>query len=204
MAKRTITLAETPPPAPPHETANEILRAMRSRWKLIAAAMLLGAVAGGLIGLAMPKKYRASTTVAVVPRADAMSPDDQIRGIQALDQRTIVATVAALPSLPDTIAAIQGANGYDVRAVVLPNTNLLRIDVDGANPQHAADLANRVPPILSARTRAIYGLYAVAAVSRAASAELIFPRMDRIIAGGLVVGLIVGFTLAWMLSARRP
>lgn len=204
MAKRTITLAETPPPAPPHETANEILRAMRSRWKLIAAAMLLGAVAGGLIGLAMPKKYRASTTVAVVPRADAMSPDDQIRGIQALDQRTIVATVAALPSLPDTIAAIQGANGYDVRAVVLPNTNLLRIDVDGANPQHAADLANRVPPILSARTRAIYGLYAVVPVSRAAGAELIFPRMDRIIAGGLVVGLIVGFTLAWMLSARRP
>lgn len=210
MAKRAqdtrIELANHPAdPAPVVRAgpAEEVLRAMRARWLLLLAAMLAGALAAWLIGAMQPKKYRASAVVAVVPRADAMpAAEDRIRGIQALDQRTIVATIAALPSMPGVTDAI--ANGYDVRAVVLPNTNLLRIDVDGKDASRAAAIANQVPAILSKRTSAIFGLYAVMPVSAATAGDLIFPRMERIVAGGLVVGLLLGATLAWILASRKP
>jgi capsular polysaccharide biosynthesis protein len=193
--------SQIPPPAR-IGPAEEVLHAIRARWPVIILAMVVGALAAWLIGSMQPKRYRASSVVAVIPRPDALAAEDQIRGIQALDERTIVATIAALPSMPGVTDAIAG--NYSVRAVVLPNTNLLRIDVDGGDPSRAAAIANQVPAVLSTRTRAIFGLYSVVTVSTATGGDLVFPRIERIVAGGLVVGLILGVTLAWILSTRKP
>ncbi len=190
-----------------HGTAEEVLLALRTRWPIIVLATILAALLAWLIGTIQPRRYRASTFAAIVPLADKLDTEEQIRATQALDQRTIVATVAALASMPAVSdAAIPPADkGYSVRAVVLPNTNVLRIEVDGGNAGRAAALANGVPALLSARTGAIFGLYGVSVVSPAHGAELIFPRMERIIAAGLVVGMIIGLTVAWLLTAiRRP
>jgi capsular polysaccharide biosynthesis protein len=140
-----------------------------------------------------------------VPQGQTLAPDDQIRATQALDQRTIIATVAALASMPvvTDVAVTKADQGYDVRAVVLPNTNMLRVEVDGASPARAAAIANSVPAILSARTGTIFSLYGVRMVSPAAGADLVSPRMERIIAAGLVIGLIIGLTLAWITTAVR-
>jgi capsular polysaccharide biosynthesis protein len=190
-----------------HGTAEEVLLALWSRWPVIVLATIVTALAAWLIGSMQPKRYRASTFAAIVPLAEKLGAEDQIRATQALDQRTIVATVAALVSMPVvTDAAIPAAEkGYDLHAVVLPNTNVLRIEVDGANPARAAAIANAVPALLSARTGALFGLYGVKLVSPASNADLIFPRMERILAAGLVIGAIIGLTLAWVLTAmRRP
>ena len=190
-----------------HGTADEVLLALRTRWPVIVLATIIAALLAWLIGTIQPRRYRASTFAAIVPLAEKLGTEEQIRATQALDQRTIVATVAALASMPVvTDAAIPAADkGYSARAVVLPNTNVLRIEVDGPNPGRAAAIANGVPALLSARTGAIFGLYGVNVVSPAAGAELIFPRMERIIAAGLVIGMIIGLTAAWLLTAiRRP
>jgi len=190
---------------PRHGTAEEVLRAIRVRWPILVVFAVVGALLAWLVGSMQPKRYRASTVAAVVPRAELMPAEDQIRGIQALDQRTIVATVAALPELPSIADSLTGGHGYAVRAVVLPNTNLLRIDVDGADPKRAAAIANAVPALLAARTKSIFGLYGVTTVSTASGGELVFPRIERIVAAGLVIGLIIGLTIAWILTAAaRP
>lgn len=190
-----------------HGTADEVLLALRTRWPIIVLATILAALLAWLIGTVQPRRYRASTFAAIVPLAEKLGTEEQIRATQALDQRTIVATVAALVSMPviADVAIPAADRGYSVRAVVLPNTNVLRIEVDGANPGRAAAIANGVPALLSARTGAIFGLYGVNVVSPAAGAELVFPRMERIIAAGLVIGMIIGLTVAWLLTAaRRP
>ncbi|MGZ8710321.1 MAG: hypothetical protein ACXW28_08855 [Thermoanaerobaculia bacterium] len=190
-----------------HGTADEVLLALRTRWPVIVLATILAALVAWLIGTVQPRRYRASTFAAIVPLAEKLGTEEQIRATQALDQRTIVATVAALVSMPVVadVAVPAADKGYSVRAVVLPNTNVLRIEVDGTNPGRAAAIANGVPALLSARTGAIFGLYGVNVVSPAAGAELIFPRMERIIAAGLVIGMIIGLTVAWLLTAiRRP
>lgn len=190
-----------------HGTADEVLLALRTRWPVIVLATILAALVAWLIGTVQPRRYRASTFAAIVPLAEKLGTEEQIRATQALDQRTIVATVAALVSMPAVadVAVPAADKGYSVRAVVLPNTNVLRIEVDGTNPGRAAAIANGVPALLSARTGAIFGLYGVNVVSPAAGAELIFPRMERIIAAGLVIGMIIGLTVAWLLTAiRRP
>lgn len=188
-----------------HGTAEEVLLALRTRWPVIVLATVVAALAAWLVGTMQPKRYRASAFAAIVPLAEKLGTEDQIRATQALDQRTIVATVASLASMPVvTGAAIPAADkGYDLRAVVLPNTNVLRIEVDGASPSRAAAIANAVPALLSARTGALFGLYGVKVVSPAGNADLIFPRMERILAAGLVIGAIVGLTLAWLLTAMR-
>lgn len=194
------------PTATRHGTAEELLAAVRGRWPLIVVITALTALLAYGIGMMQPNRYRASAVAAIIPTIEALpEPADRLRGLQALDQRTIVASVAALTSMPVVAheAIAPGDRGYDLRAVVLPNTNLLRIDVDGANPDRAAAIANRVPSLLAARTRAVYGLYSVATVSPAGSAALIFPRIERIVAAGLVIGLILGLTTAWLLTALR-
>ncbi|HEX6099082.1 MAG TPA: hypothetical protein VF432_22405 [Thermoanaerobaculia bacterium] len=206
MKRTNIVLAESTAPGR-HGTAEEVLLALRTRWPVIVLATILTALAAWLIGAMQPKRYRASTFAAIVPLAEKLGTEEQIRATQALDQRTIVATVASLVSMPViTGAAIPPAEkDYDLRAVVLPNTNVLRIEVDGANPARAAAIANTIPALLSARTGTLFGLYGVKLVSPASDADLIFPRMERILAAGLVIGAIIGLTLAWVLTAmRRP
>lgn len=179
--------------------------ALRTRWPVIVVATVLTVLAAWLFSAAQPKRYRASAFAAIVPLAGRLGAEDQIRATQALEQRTIVGTVAALVSMPViTDAAIPPADrGYDLRAVVLPNTNVLRIEVDGASPARAAAIANAVPALLSARTGALFGLYGVKIVSPASNADLIFPRTGRILAAGLVIGMLIGLTVAWLQTAAR-
>lgn len=193
------------PPAR-HGTAEEVLAAMRSRWLLIAVITALTALIGCGIALMKPNRYRASTVAAIVPSAQALpDPADRLRGLQALDQRTIVASVAAFAAMPMIAGQAKAADdrGYELRGIVLPNTNLLRIEVDGGNPARAAAIANRVPALLQEHTRAVFGLYDVTMVFPATGGELIFPRVWRIVAAGLAIGLMLGVTTAWLLTALR-
>ncbi|HVG25780.1 MAG TPA: Wzz/FepE/Etk N-terminal domain-containing protein [Thermoanaerobaculia bacterium] len=183
--------------------AEELFDAIRSRWPLIAVVALATALMAWLLATMQPNRYRASAIAAVTPATEGYDTD-QIRTVQVLDQKTFIATIAALAETPvvENAAVRPGEHGYSVRAVVLPNTNLLRIDVDGGDPARAADIANRVAPLLSAQARRIFRIYSVTAVSPAASADLIFPRTGRVIAAGIVIGLFLGSTAAWA-AARR-
>lgn len=200
---RTMTPPEVTADSLRRNFADELLRAIRQRWRLIAAITAATAFLAWMVASMQPNRYRASAIAAITPVADDAA--DQVRGVQALSQSTFVATVAALASTPavsnEAIAA--AGKGYSVRAVVVPSTNLIRVEVEGDDAARAAEIANRVAPVLSAHTRRIFQVYGVTPVSPAAPGAVIFPRAERAAAAGVILGLLLGVTIAWATTRAR-
>ena len=193
----------SPSPPPPRNFADDIFAAMRRRWGTIAAIAILATALAWIAAAMQPKKYRAIAMGAVTPIAELTS-SEMIRGVDTLERRVVVASVAALASAPATTNAARAGN-YEVTAVVLPNTNLFNIEVEGANPREAAAIANRVPPILSQQSRAMFRVYSVTLLSPAPVPRVaVLPRVGRAAATGLFFGILIGIAAAYLLNQRRP
>lgn len=174
------------------------------RWKLVLATAVVISLLAGILAALQPKHYRASTIAGVTATGEHMDAGELYRGVEVLQQRTIVATVAALASVPETQRQLAARGNATIDAVVLPNTNLLRIDVDSTDPTVAAEIANRVPTILDAQTRSMYKLYGVATVSAAAKPTApVSPRIARAMIAGAILGLLIGLAGAVAKSFMR-
>jgi capsular polysaccharide biosynthesis protein len=204
--------AELPPPSAPlppspAPVASSIARALTLRWKVILATTILATLVAWALAAMQPKRYRASAMVAIAPAA-GVDAHEAYRAVEVLQYRTVVATIAAIASAPVTEheARAAGATGdYGIRAVVVPHTDLLRIEVEGPNGGEAAAIANRLPAILGKRTASMYRFFAVAPVSPAdAPTKPFFPRIGRAIAAGLILGLLLGALLAYGLDRLQP
>lgn len=176
---------------------------IRVNWKLIALITLVCAVAAWVLSAVQPKQYRASSIAAVAPLAESLPPHEVLRGVEVLERRTVVATIAALVSTPAT-RKLAGADGsYEIDAAVLPNTNLFRIDVQGGDGARAANIANRLPEVLSTQARAMYKFYGVTMVSPATRPSAPFlPRTGRAVIAGLMIGLFLGLIAAYLAERR--
>jgi capsular polysaccharide biosynthesis protein len=193
-------LAASPLAPPPRlqSPAGSISRIILRDWKRIAAITVLAASIAWLLAALQPPRYRASALASVAPTPDALQPNELLRGVEVLAQRTVVATIAALASTPATRGEVAAATGYDIEATVLPNTNLVRVDVEGGDAAQTAAIANRIPAVLSTQTRAMYKYYAVTMVSPAARPDAPFlPRTGRGVAAGVLIGLFLGLMTAW-------
>lgn len=196
-----------PPSAAVTVPGGSVSRMIRTNWKTIA--LITVAVAGlfWIIAAMQPDRYQASALAAIAPLADTLQANEVLRGVEVLERRTIVATVAALAATNTTRTQAQAANGYDIEAAVLPNTNLFHVNVVGDDAAQAAAIANRVPALLSAQTRAMYKYYGVTMVSPATTPKSPFlPRPGRALVSGLLIGLFLGLLTAYALqwrSARR-
>lgn len=184
--------------------ADDLMRAAMRHWRIVAliaaATTLLAWLAAGM----QPKRYRASALAAVNPLTEQLTPEGVIRGIDTLDRRVVVASIAALADAPFIASQSGAARGYEINAVVLPNTSLFRVEVEGADPKTAAAIANKIPALLGVQARTIYKMYGVMLVSPAtASEDAVLPRSGRALAAGLVLGLLLGIALAWILDRRR-
>ena len=160
----------------------------------VAAALVVAAI----IAAALPSRYRATAIGVVAPLANTLSPSEAFHGVEALDRRSVVATVAALPA-----AASSKPHDYDVSAAVLPNTNLVRIDVMAQSPEMAASVANTTLNELGAQTTSMFKYYGVTPVTRAVPpTEAAMPHRSRILLAGLLVGLFLAVGVAYVLDAR--
>lgn len=183
---------------------DDFIRAISRRWMLI---LLVAAAVTLLVWLAaalQPERYRAVAIAAVAPTAEQLSSTDVIRGVETLERRVIVASLAALASAPVTRRALAAGDGYDVRAAVMPNTNLFRIEVEGASAAKAAEIANRIPTLLSGQAQAMYRVYGVALMSPAtAPSSPVMPRIGRAVLAGIALGLLLGLAAAYV-AERKP
>ena len=184
--------------------ADDLTRAVARQWRvaaLVAAAITLLA---WLAAAVQPKRYRATAIGAVTPITDNLSATDVIRGVDTLERRVIVASLAALAAAPVTQRLTNAGDGYTIGAAVMPNTNLFRIEVEGSDARRVAEIANLVPTALNAQARAMYKMYGVTRISDAsAPKEPALPRVGRALAAGLVLGTIMGIAAAWLLDRRR-
>lgn len=201
-------IAEPVRPAVFPSPAQDVARRVTAHWKIVALTAVATALIAWMFTALQPKRYRASAIAAVTPIVDGLAATEVLRGVDTLERRTLIATIAALASTPvihrQALGTALDADEYAIEAVVLPNTNLLRVNVEGTDARRVAAVANRVPELISAQTRAMYRFYRVTAVSAAtAPTAAAFPRVGRTVAAGLLVGAILGAIIAYTVDRRR-
>jgi capsular polysaccharide biosynthesis protein len=185
---------------------DDLVRAIIRHWPLVATAAATLMVLGWLFAAVQPKRYRATAIGAVAPLVEKLDTTDVLRGVDALERRVVVSTVAALAATQAVKlqAVPPNQHGYSINATVVPNTNLFNVDVEGSDPRVVADVANRVPAILAPSAISMYKLYRVTLVSAAVVPKAPFlPRKGRAAAAGLFLGLIAGAALAYLAERRR-
>src|SRR5215216_4693699 len=111
-------------------------------WWIIVLATLAALNAALLMFFFATPMYESSASFVVSPTDAVTDNGDLIYSIDTLSRRSVVATYAevlnsghvleaaenALGITPDTLA------GYDISAVVLPETNVLQLTVKGNDP----------------------------------------------------------------------
>ncbi len=209
----TDTVAPPPPTAgPPPATAragnpaDELTRALSRHWKVAALVVAVVTLLAWLLAAAQPKRYQASAIASIAPRVNTLSVSETFHGVDTLERRVVISTVAALASTPLTLREASATSDDKVDAIVLPTTNLFRINVESANAQRAATLANAIPNVLNAQTQQMYKVYGVTLISPAAvPTGAALPRVERAVIAGIIAGAVLAVAVAWILERlRRP
>jgi capsular polysaccharide biosynthesis protein len=181
-------------------------------WDWAVAAIVLAASIGAAAALTARETplYRSSALVAVYPNSEVEGAEDILRSLDTLERRTIIATLARLASTSETAQQAAEQAQMDARdigrfrlnASVLPNTNLLRIEVEGPDANGVASFANAAAAVLSAEARSLYRIYALRVVGSASPASRPFsPDRRRHFFVAVVVGVIAAG--ATLLASRR-
>lgn len=185
-------------------------RTLRRRWwvPLVAAA---AAVAAAALATARQEPiYSTHATLAVTPSSRVTDTTDLLRSLETLERRTIVATFARLPSRSETrdrAAAKMGVEAgdlrrYRVRGTVVPNTNLIRVEVQGPEADSAAALADAAAEVTREEARRLYRVYSVRIVEAAETpGRPVQPDRRRNLVVAVVVGLFLGALAAVALEA---
>ncbi len=125
---------------------------------LLALGLLLGAASAFGFSYFQSPVYRASTSVQVISAPKGNSSDYSFLAAQQLAQ-TYVQTITTDP----IIEAAGQQLGFvvdrkQVSAAIVPNTQLIAIDVEDGSPQRAAEIANTLVTVFEQRNAALQAL----------------------------------------------
>ena len=199
-------VAELPDKAVVRGAADEVVRSILRHWVIVALTTVVVALLAWFVAATEPKRYQSEAIASVSPIVSQLSSSEVLHGIDALERRVVVATVAALASSDSTRRRTLGALGgdYGIDATVLPSTNLIRITVEGPDPELVAAIVNRIPPLLDEQTRAMYRVYTIATISAGVVPRAPFlPRVERAVMVGLLLGVLLGVAIAYQIDRRR-
>lgn len=187
-------------------------RDLASRWWIVAVVVALCLSAAAFFTSRQPTVYRASTLLLVKPDSTVAEPVDQLRSLETLERRTILATFARLV---DTDRLRKEANAelgrgkasdrFRVESSIVPNTNLIRIMVTGPDPDGAAALANALARTTRSEARRTYPIFTMELVEPASAQHgpPAAPSPRRNYAVALVLGLFVGLGAAFVATGSE-
>lgn len=191
---------------------NFYLRALRrGAWLVLVVILVAVAVAWAWTSRQSPT-YRASASLVVTPNTEVEDTTDLLRSLETLERRTVVATFARLPGSPETAADVAERLGvepdeiryYWIGGAVVPNTNIVRIDVYGPDPDRAAEVANAAARSVSREARHLYQIYSMREMGRAEPpSRPVRPDARRNAVVAAVLGLFLGVLAALGLEAVR-
>jgi capsular polysaccharide biosynthesis protein len=191
---------------------NQSFLRILARWWWVPALMLGVSVVAGLWWTSrQPHVYRASALLAVIPNSSVQADADVLRSLDVLERRTLLATFAQLPGTREMRTAVAKAmdrdpsrlTAYRIGAAVLPNTNIIRINVDGPDPALAARMATAAGELAAVEARSLYRIYTMRPVAAAeASTRPIHPDQRRNSLAAGVVGLFIGTLAVGVIGVR--
>lgn len=182
-----------------------LLGSLIRRWWMPPVMLTVGVLAALGWTSRQPSVYRASAVLVVVPTEDLVGGADILRSLDALERRTLLATFARLPSTHESKRAVadllereaHALSDFRIGASVVPNTNLVRIDVDGPDPQLASRVANAAGGVTADHVRSLYRIYTMRPIAAAQPSQRPVspdPRRNVLVSG--ILGLFVGVVAA--------
>jgi capsular polysaccharide biosynthesis protein len=195
-------------------TSDLYSRAARRGWWLVLLAAGLAVAAAAWATARQQPLYRASTMLAVVPNGEVSGTEDILRSLDTLERRTVVATFAKIPSAAETRGSAarrlgldgRELRGYDIRASVLPNTNILKIDVEGPHRRRVAAVANAAAAVTQEEAEEMYRIYSMRTLEKAVDARRpVYPTPQRNYVVAAILGLFAGAAAAVLIErVRQP
>jgi capsular polysaccharide biosynthesis protein len=187
-------------------------RAFTRSWWIVLLAVVLAVGAAAWATSRQKPVYRASTSLAVVPNSEVEGTGDVLRSLDTLERRTVVATFAKIPSTVETRTDAarrlklesRDLRGYRIRATVLPNTNIIKVDAEGPDPERAAQVANAAAAVTRREARHLYRIYTLRTLEEATPARRPFhptPARNYLVAG--ILGLFLGIAAAFLFERLR-
>ena len=183
------------------------LRLVRRSWWIVAFTVLGVVGSTALWTSRQTRVYEGSTTAIVWPDESAVSQQKEtvLRSLDTLDRRSVIATYAKIPSsrtIRQQAKSRLNLSSSDlgrckIRTSVMPDTNVLRISVEGPTPQLVAALANAVAEESNVYATTLSAIYRLKILDQATEpTRPIRPLVLRSLSSGAAVGLLLG--LGWV------
>jgi capsular polysaccharide biosynthesis protein len=190
----------------------DVLGFLGRSWWLIGCSLLAVVGSSAFFAWRQTAVFEAAATVVIGPRAAITDSDEILDALDTLDRRSIVATYAKIPLSRTVQDAVQRQlelspaqlAPYRIRTSVLPDTNILKIAVEGPDPNQAAIIANAVAGQAGDAAKRFYRLYAFKVLDPAVPpAAPTRPNRTRSLGAGTVLGLLLGVGLGFLRETGR-
>jgi diguanylate cyclase (GGDEF)-like protein len=181
------------------------LRMLQRGWWLVLLCALTATTASLLISYTTTPIYIATARFVVSPDAALSVGSDVIDSINTLDKRSIATTYAAVlnsntiftQAIVDLKLDTGQVSDYARSAVVLPESNVLEVSVEGSNPQIAMMLANSIGKQAVDYIDGLNQGFNIRVLDPAQMpAEPIRPQPARDVSLAVVFGVVLGASLA--------
>jgi capsular polysaccharide biosynthesis protein len=189
-----------------------VAHALRRGWWVVILALVVALATATFFTARQDRVYRASATIVVAPHESVGETVDVLRSLETLERRSVIATFARIPGAPEARAATArhvgdagGLSGFRIEASVLPNTNILKIDVEGSDPDRVAAVANAAAEVTRAEVRSLYRVFTTRTLSQASPPSRPVhpdPRRNYVVAA--LLGVILGLVLVLVVDSLRP
>ena len=181
------------------------LQMLQRGWWLVVLSALAGLVGSLSMSYLETPIFRATSRFVVSPDATVSKGTDVINSLNVLDKRSIVTTYAEVlnsntiytQAISDLHLTSEAVDGYLHSTVVLPESNVLEVSIEGPNPQIVAFLANSVGEQAIQYIDGLNQGYSIRLLDQAQiPTEPIRPQPARDASLGLLLGLIFGASVA--------
>lgn len=182
---------------------------MKQYWWIVLVAVLACVGATAIFAERQRPSYMARATLVVGPSDLLAAPRDAVESLNALDRRSVVATLAHLSSSQAIQAraqeqlrlSAQQAAWFHVSTVVIPDTNILEITVTGPGQRFVPVYANAIAGQTIAYSRNYYPVYELKLLDPAApDGQPVGADMSRKLLAGGILGLLIGVGAAFLLN----
>lgn len=176
-------------------------RTLLARWWVVLVVTLTCLGASYFYTSKQRSVYRAKTTVVVRPSSEVSKVSEILRSLDTLERRSVIATFAKIPGTARTRESIakrldekpRTIRRYSIRGSVVPNTNLITIEVHGPDRARVADVANAAASKMRRDARRLYRIFALDVLEKAKPARRrVYPDPQRNYVAAGILGLFLG------------
>ena len=188
--------------------SSPFLRWLTTGLWIVPLVLTLSVGTAFLITSRQTPTYRSAATLAVVPSAAIQDGPEVLRTLETLERRTVIATFAQIPTTARVRAAAarqlalgpESLPDYQTLAFVIPNTNLIRIEVQGPDPARAAALADALVSTTAAEAKAMYRVFEMSALAPAVQPTApVAPNPRRALVLAAILGAFLGVVATYLL-----